>query len=173
MSFTQASEIAANFAQIITAIALIIAGIWSLINYYKNKRSNAAKWLHDLGQEFQFSDELKTGKFLLDFKYRETVEPLLSSLVFNQSSKLTEKQLLESIDIDKVLNQFEHLLFLQENGHITKQDLDTYFGYWIGLLKKKEHGVLRRYCTTFGYELLTKNSYPQGFDAHPEEYLII
>lgn len=173
MSIVEFSELASNFSELVTAIALLVAGGWSLKNYRRSKRIEAAKWLHDLGQEFQFSNDLEIGKFLLDFKYQETVEPLLSSLIFHWDKGLNDSQLKTSVELDKVLNQFEHLLFLQSNGHITKQDRDVYFGYWFGLLKDPKRGALRRYCANFGYDQLAKNFFPENHTNQTDEYLLV
>jgi len=173
MTLFEFSELASNFSELITAIALIVAGVWSLKNYLRSKRVEAARWLHELGQDFQFSDDLERGKFLLDFKYKEEVEPLLSSLIFHWTKGLTDEQLKGSVELDKVLNQFEHLLFLQANGHITDQDREVYFGYWFSLLKEKNRGVLRRYCANFGYDQLARNFFPKYHRYQTDEYLVV
>lgn len=173
MWLVENSEVAANISEIITALAIIFAGGWSLKTYYHNKRINAARWLHELGQEFQFSKDLEQGKFLLDFKYKEEVEPLLSSLIIHWNSGLSDSQLETSVELDKVLNQFEHLLYLQSNSHISEQDRDVYFGYWFGLLKKPERGVLRRYCANFGYNQLAESYFPEHHAKQTEEYILI
>ena len=173
MSLVEFSEIASNFSELITAVALIVAGGWTLKNYRRSKRIDAARWLHELGQDFQFSEDLERGKFLLDFKYKEEVEPLLSSLIFHWDKGLNDTQLKTSVELDKVLNQFEHLLFLQSNGHITEQDRDVYFGYWFGLLKDSNRGVLRRYCANFGYDQLADQYFPKHHSKQTEEYLLV
>lgn len=173
MTWLEISKLAANFAELITAVALILAGGWSLIGYLRAKRIDAAKWLHELGQDFQFSDDLEKGKFLLDFKYPEEVEPLLSSLIFHCNTGLTDEQLRVTVELDKVLNHFEHLLFLQSNNHITKKDRDVYFGYWFGLLKEPNRGVLRRYCENFGYNQLARGFYPKDHKVQKDEYLLV
>jgi len=66
MSLIEFSNLASNFSELITALALIVAGFWSLKNYRRSKRIDAAKWLHELGQEFQFSDDLDLGLRLLE-----------------------------------------------------------------------------------------------------------
>ena len=173
MSIFDFSVLASNFSELITAIALIIAGAWSLNTYHRSKRVEAAKWLHELAQTFQFSENLEQGKFLLDFKYQEVVEPILSMLIFHRNKDLNDAQRKISFEMDKVLNQFEHLLYLQSNGHISKQDRDVYFGYWFGLFAKPKFGVLRRYCANFGYNLLISSEFPDHHTIQLDEYILV
>ncbi len=167
------SDVASDLAEVVTALGIIFAGGWSLKNYYHNKRIIAARWLHELGQEFQFSKDLEHGKFLLDFKYKDEVEPLLSSLIFHCNEGLSDEQLKTTVELDRVLNQFEHLLCLQKNGHISDGDRKVYFGYWFGLLIKTERGVLRRYCSNFGYDQLAKSYFPEYHKQQKDEYLLV
>ncbi|AWL10649.1 hypothetical protein HMF8227_00141 [Saliniradius amylolyticus] len=173
ITYTDLFEMLAHIGEFITAFALIVAGVWALVNYRVNKQVEAARWLHELSQEFQFSDKLSNGKFLLDFRFREVVEPLLSTLIIYCNKGLKESDLKLSVELDRVLNQFEHLLFLESNGRITRAHLNAYFGYWFGLFKKPEYGTLRRYCHNFGYELIAQYCFPEGARAQREEYILV
>ncbi|MEM7083003.1 MAG: gamma-glutamylcyclotransferase family protein [Pseudomonadota bacterium] len=166
-------NVATQFADILTALALIVAGIWGVRNYRRVKRIDAAKWLHELGREFQTSPDMERGKILLDYQYRDRVEPLLSRLVIHWNEGLSEEDLSDILAIDKVLNEFEHLLYLEQYGHITRADRQTYFGSWFALFRQPHRGVLRRYCTNYGYTQLADQCLPEHHQTQADEYILV
>ncbi len=166
--FANWSTSVAHIAQVVTAAAIGIGGLWGLLNYQRSKRRDAAKWMHELSNRFQLGAEFDKGKLYFDFQYQDTVEPVYAAMVFGGNDALDKSEHETSIHIDRVLNYVEQLLYLEAEGHIKKKDRDAYFGYWIGLITRPDHGAVRRYCVNFGYDYLAKLT-----RAHEQEYLIL
>lgn len=162
------SKLAADLSQVTAGIAILFGSIGGLRAYYKTKRKEAAQWVFDVFQPFQIGDEFDTGKKLLDFEHQAVVEPLLGEMIFHDSPALDRASQDVSVHIDRVLNYLEHICYLEQEGMVTRQDRETYFGYWFSLLKRDNRGALRRYCVRFDY-----NNLAQFTQAHKEEYVLV
>ena len=150
------SEVAENVAGVITALAAIAAGFWTILMYQRSKRREAAQWMYEIFLKFQLAPEFDEPKQIFDFQYHDAVEPLHGALVAGSNAATSSDEWKTCHLIDRLLNLLEHLLYLSEAGHAKRSDCLAYFGYWFDLLSDPERGALRRYLVHFGYERLAR-----------------
>ena len=61
-----------------------------------------------------------------------------------------DQVLLEQLDM--LLNYFEHVIYLEQERHLTKQDRQAVFEYWFDLMQAPDRAAIRRYASWFGFE---------------------
>lgn len=148
-------------SQICFNIGAGFAGVWAVFQYVKTRRSNAVKWTQQLFEDFYILDHFNDGRNLLEYEYFEKVVPLLRMRVVDRDMSLTIEQRDRLADLDKLLNYFEHLLYLEQSALINKKDRKVFFEYWFGLLSEPDKGSLRRYLKNCGYERLADETLTQ------------
>ena len=146
----------------------IVAAVMGLITYNRAKRREAAQWLYEVFQKFQLAPEFDQAKKILDFRYREVVEPLHAALVASGNAAILSHEEETCHQIDRILNYLEHLLYLSDSNLVEWSDCSAYFQYWFDLILQPERGVLRRYLVRFGYDRLSRYA-----RASKDEYLLL
>lgn len=134
------------------AASALIAGLWAVYNYRKAKRAEAARWLQGLFKEFYTDPALITARELIEYDYRQTAEPLLQLRVTDRTVSLSKSERTTLRHLDLVLNYFEQVVYLEEEGHLERRDVDVFFQYWFDQLRLPDRATLRRYLATCGYE---------------------
>ena len=139
-------------ASILMAFGAILAGFWTIYNYKKTRRHEAAKWLKQLFDDFYSNCKYKETTRLLEYEYQTILGPLVERRITNKEIQLTsaEKEILSGLD--SFLNYFEFILYLKDESHMTIKDVEALFSYWFSILSKDECGGLRRYVSLYGFE---------------------
>jgi len=159
-----------NQVQIVFDVFILLGGVFAYVSYVRSKRLDALKWIHEVFEKFNFDPEFQKGKELLDFDYDTRVKPLVEAWVIEKNAAIPVDKRCDLLAIDQYLNHFEHLSYLKEEHQVYEEDLNAYFGYWLGLLSEPERGGVRRYLAHAGYERLA--SYTKAHDE-TVEYLFV
>ncbi len=161
-SYSHFAQIGIFCAETLTVIFLFIGGGWGIYNFYRTRQLKSAEWLHDLFQQFQLKEEFSNGKLYIRYEYIKITEPVLAKMIIHGDNSLKEDidknkdQREQALQIDRVLNILEHVLYLQSEKHITERGRNTYFEFWFKLIIRPDFGILRRYMVNFNYDLLSK-----------------
>ena len=144
------------FANVLLAAAAITAGAWAVYNFRKSRRLEAAKWLKELFSEFYIDDTFSNVRALFEYHYDDTLGPLIERRITDRDVPVSaeETQLLR--ELDTLLNYFEHLLYLEDENHLSTKDREAVFEYWFDLMSESPCGGLRRYAARFGFERLAR-----------------
>jgi gamma-glutamylcyclotransferase (GGCT)/AIG2-like uncharacterized protein YtfP len=145
----------AAIANVVLAIGASFAALRAVYLYKESKRNEAAHWLQGMFEQFYLSDEFLTGRSLLQYEYKDSVAPLLERRLTDRDVPQTSRQAEILHELDRLLNYFEWILYLEQNEHLAKDDRLALFRYWFDLMKHSDKGALRRYCATWDWELLS------------------
>lgn len=143
-----------SWTKIAVNIAAAGAGIWAIYTYRRSKRADASKWMYNLFNEFYTDDKFYWSRDTFEYHYPTIIAPLLELRVTDRYVQLDNKKVEELRNIDLLLNFFEHLLYLEEEGIIITRDREVFFDYWFSFFSYPQRGGLRRYFATCGYERL-------------------
>ncbi len=136
-------------------LGAIVAGIWTLFNYRKSRRAEAAHWLQGVFKDFYLEDRFRQIKLVIEYDYEERLAPLLERRLTNRDVPLSDEDTLLLEQLDMLLNYFEHVIYLEREGHMTKRDRHAVFEYWFDLMAADKAAAIRRYATRFGFERVT------------------
>jgi gamma-glutamylcyclotransferase (GGCT)/AIG2-like uncharacterized protein YtfP len=153
------------FGTVTLAGAAVFGGMWALYNYWKQRRIEAAHWVHDLFRDFYIADRYRDIKWqLIRPTYHGKIAPILERRLANRDLPLEddEDQLLR--DLDTLLNFFEHILYLESQRHLRKRDREAMFNYWISLLSAPDYAAVRKYLARFDYEQLAAQAGASDID---------
>jgi gamma-glutamylcyclotransferase (GGCT)/AIG2-like uncharacterized protein YtfP len=161
------------FANVMGAMASVTLAIGAVITarravrlYKDSKRTEAAHWLQGMFNQFYLSDEFRSARFLLEYEYKDSVAPLLERRLTDRDVPRTQRQAEILNELDRLLNYFEWILYLEHNQHLAQEDRLALFRYWFELMKHPDMGALRRYCATWDWERLSQEiNIWQGADA--------
>lgn len=140
-------------AQMLLALGAGSAALASAYTYWKSQRLVAARWMVETFHLFYSDDDVSRGRELLEYGNDSVVAPLCELRVLDRHVELSRAERANLRDLDLILNLFEQLLYLQNEGHLLDKDRRVFFEYWFGLLAEPERAALRRYLRNCGYEL--------------------
>src|SRR5690606_19870814 len=112
-------------------------------------------------EDFYVHDHFAEGRNLLEYEYANKVVPVLRMRVLDRDISLDDAFRTRLAHLDKLLNYFEHLLYLEKDGIINSKDRKVFFEYWFSLLSEPKHASLRRYLRKCGYERLANETRTQ------------
>lgn len=145
----------AAIANVVLAIGASFAALRAVYLYRESKRTEAAHWLQGMFEQFYLSNEFLTARALLQYEYKDSVAPLLERRLTDRDVPQTVRQAEILHELDRLLNYFEWILYLEHNEHLAKDDRLALFRYWFDLMKHSDKAALRRYCATWDWELLS------------------
>lgn len=127
----------------------IIAALWALVVYRRNRRLEQAKWLSTFYEKFYESDKYKEVRNLLDSQATEEIRVKVER---------------EESDFTDYLNFFEHVAIFARAKQLRIDDVEASFCYYLDCLKF--HESVREYINDAnkGYENL--KSYLESRNDH-------
>jgi hypothetical protein len=86
--------------QMLLGIGAIAAGWWTIFNYRRTRRHEAATWLQGVYKDFYLSDTFTSIRQVLEYHYVETAGPLLSRRILDREIPTTDSEevLLRELD---------------------------------------------------------------------------
>jgi hypothetical protein len=156
------------FGDVVLAVGAVATAAGALYSYWKTKRSEAARWLQGMFQDFYLNDRIRRIKQQLEYDYAEKIGPLLERRLTNRDIPVVDGDRTILDDIDTLLNYFEQVLYLEENDHVKRDDREAIFGYWFDLMGADARGSLRRYAAVWGWERLA-----HALTARRDEYIAV
>ena len=120
-------------------IVAIIAAIWALVVYRRNRRLEQAKWLSSFYEKFYERDTYKRVRELLDSPESDEVH----KMVENEDSAFTD-----------YLNFFEHVAIFAESKQLLSDDVEASFCYYLNRLENDEEVLNYINDPDKGYEKL-------------------
>jgi gamma-glutamylcyclotransferase (GGCT)/AIG2-like uncharacterized protein YtfP len=93
---------------------------------------------------------------LFEYSYQDKLASLIERRITNREIALTDDDVSILKELDTLLNYFEHVLYLENDGHMSNGDRQAVFEYWFELMLAPECGGLRRYIDTFGFERIER-----------------
>lgn len=154
--------------EMMLGVGALAAGFWSLYNYYRTRRFEAARWLQGVFRDFYLSSQFSGVRELLEYNYPERAGPLLERRITDRHVPITTEEMRVLQDLDTLLNYFEHVLYLEFERQISKRDRMAVFEYWFDILNAPERASIRRYCARFGWERVA-----EVLSAGPDEYVAV
>jgi gamma-glutamylcyclotransferase (GGCT)/AIG2-like uncharacterized protein YtfP len=126
--------------------------VWTVFNYRRGQRAEAARWLQGVFRDFYLEDRFRDIKLVMEYGYDTQLGPLLERRVTDAHVPATadEQALLEQLDM--LLNYFEHVIYLEQERHLAKRDRQAVFEYWFELMQAPDRAAIRRYAAWFGFE---------------------
>lgn len=158
-------------AELIFALGIVGGGLWGLYTYQKSRRMDAAEWINDLFRDFYLNDRFEEIRRGMEYDYDEEIRPLIEGRLTErdrQIKTLDEDDIELLAEVDDLLNYFEHIAYLEQEGHIKTRDKEAMFEYWFDLLNQKKFAAIRRYVSKFGFERVA-----DSLDAPEEDYVMI
>lgn len=140
------------FGNVLLGVGAVSAGVWTLLHYRRGRRAEAARWLQGVFRDFYLDDRFRDIKLEMEYHYSERLGPLLERRVTDAHVPVTadDQALLEQLDT--LLNYFEHVIYLEREGHLTTGDRKAVFEYWFDLMEAPDRAAIRRYAAWFGFE---------------------
>lgn len=157
-----------NVVHMLLGSAAVVGSIWAVFNYFKTRRYEAAKWLNELFREFYIEKTFKKVRLLFEYHYSDTLGPLIERRITDRQVSISKEEQDILTELDTLLNYFEHVLYLEEEQHLRKNDRLAVFEYWFGLLSSPSRGGLRVYISKYGYERIAK-----VLDCNKKDYLAL
>lgn len=145
------------FGNVLLAVSALVAGIWSVYHFWHTRRLDAAKWLKQLFTEFYIENKFVNIQDLLTYHYKDGLGSLIERRITDRHLPVSSHEIQLLRELDTLLNYFELLLYLEDQGHLSKSDRNVLFEFWFGLFLDPACGGLRRYVAKFGYERLAKS----------------
>lgn len=140
------------FGNVLLGIGALAAGAWALFNYQLARRATAASWLQGVFRDFYLSDRFVGIRATLEYDYVSDAGPLLERRVTDRDVPLTDSDRDLLFELDTLLNYFEHVLYLENEGQLRTLDRQAVFEYWFDVMCEPERGGLRLYVQRFGFE---------------------
>lgn len=158
-------------AELIFALGAVGGGIWGVYTYRKSKRTEAAEWINELFRDFYLNDRFEEIRRGLEYHYDEDIQDLIEGRLTERDRNmkpLDDEDIELLAQIDDLLNYFEHISYLEQEGHIKTEDKEAMFEYWFRLLDQPKFAAIRRYVSKFGFDRIT-----DSLDAPEEDYIMI
>lgn len=158
-------------AELIFALGAVGGGIWGVYTYRKSKRTEAAEWINELFRDFYLNDRFEEIRRGLEYHYDEDIQNLIEGRLTERDRNmkpLDDEDIELLAQIDDLLNYFEHISYLEQEGHIKTEDKEVMFEYWFRLLDQPKFAAIRRYVSKFGFDRIT-----DSLDAPKEDYIMI
>lgn len=161
------TELLQGLGQPVAILGAALAALWAVYSYRKTRRAAAARWVRELYEQLYTEPALLTGRELLEYDYDRRLRFLFEIRVADRYIQLSDEQREDLRIVDRVLNFFEQLIYLEEEGHITERDRRVFFEYWFDVLADSTKPALHRYLARCGYEHLTR-----ALRIHTEDYIV-
>lgn len=137
-----------------TALIGLAAGVWTLLNNKRNRRAEAAHWVREIFRDFYLDERFDEIKETMEYDYGGTLGPLLEQRLTNPDLPVDSEETHLLRQLDMFLNYFEHLLYLEEEGHFSKRDQQAVFRYWFKLMRTPERAAVQRYVDHYEFKRL-------------------
>jgi gamma-glutamylcyclotransferase (GGCT)/AIG2-like uncharacterized protein YtfP len=144
------------FGQMLLGAGAVTAGFWSLFNYRRNRRSDAARWLTDVFRDFYLEDRFEHVRHVLEYEFEDVAGPLLERRITDRHVAVSGEDLRLLKELDDLLNYFEYVLYLEQEKHLARSDRQAVFEYWFDVLCADERASIRRYSAYFGFERVAR-----------------
>jgi gamma-glutamylcyclotransferase (GGCT)/AIG2-like uncharacterized protein YtfP len=156
------------FGNVLLGVGAVTAGVWTVFNYQRARRAEAARWLQGVFRDFYLEDRFRDIKLVIEYRYDTLLGPLLERRVTDSHVPATadEQALLEQLDM--LLNYFEHVIYLEQERHLTKDDRQAVFEYWFDLMQAPDRAAIRGYAAWFGFERVA-----YALDCQTEDYVAV
>ncbi len=142
-------------SQLFIAVSIFGGGIWALWVYANSRRSEAVVLIRNLFQDFYLSHQFDRIRSMIEYDYDKLFERILIKRTSNRDLSLSEDERIVLRELDGLLNYFEALLLLEEQGRMRKSDRIALFEYWFDLFSHDEKAALRRYVL-LGFERVAR-----------------
>jgi len=152
------------FGNVLLGTGAVTAGLWTVFNYWKNRRSEAARWLQGVFRDFYLDNRFEHVRHVLEYEFDESAGPLLERRITDRHVEVGTDELRLLKELDDLLNYFEYVLYLEGQGHIKKSDRQAVFEYWFEIMSANERGALRRYSSFFGFERIAEELATSNID---------
>jgi hypothetical protein len=139
-------------------ITILFGGIWALVSARRLRKMEAARWLHQMNQDFYKHQEFDRIRIDFERNFSGTVGRILQVQILQGTDVLDDKDLTYAVQLDNYLNYFENLLYLVECNHLTRRDLEAMYAYWLSLFSLDKNAAVRVYAATFGYERVARQA---------------
>jgi gamma-glutamylcyclotransferase (GGCT)/AIG2-like uncharacterized protein YtfP len=149
-------------------VGAVLGGLWALYNYHRTRRYEAARWLQGVFKDFYLSGRFDEVRELLEYGYPERAGPLLERRITDRHVPITAEETGLLLELANLLNHFEHVLYLEQERHLSLKDRQAVFEYWFDIMNAPERAALRRYVARFGFERLAK-----ALSAGASEYVAV
>lgn len=137
-----------------TALIALAAGVWTLLNNKRNRRTEAARWVREIFRDFYLDERFDAIKETMEYDYGRTLGPLLEQRLTNPDLPLDNEETDLLRQLDMFLNYFEHLLYLEGEGHFSERDQQAVFRYWFKLMRTPEREAVRLYVRRYEFKRL-------------------
>lgn len=144
------------YSGLLVALVLLVTAGWAAYTYSKSRRSERARWLHDVFTDVYFSDRFQTVKNVLEYRYDDDFAELLERRMNDRHVPITVEQEAVLDQLDNFLNYIEHVLGLEQRGLMSRRERLVIFDYWPNIIQIADRfSALRRYIAMSGYELIS------------------
>jgi hypothetical protein len=133
-------------------LAAVGGGAAALYNYYQSRQHEAAIWLQGIYKDFYLAGTFTTIRKVLEYHYKETVDPLLLQRIDHPYESTTPAEEALLCELDTLLNYFEYILFLENEHRFSKKDRQAMLRYWLKLMR--QHDSLKCYAVKFNFTLV-------------------
>jgi hypothetical protein len=141
--------------QMMVGAAAVGGSFWAVRLFKASRRLEAARWLDGIFRDFYVNESFADVRWLLARRtFLREVAPILEHSMEDASDILNEEAARTLHRIDRLLNFFEHLLYMEAEGNLPIKAREAFFGYWFGLMSSEPYAPLRRYVESYGYEYL-------------------
>ena len=154
--------------QTLLGIGAVAGGLWAIYNFRRTRRLEAARWLQGVFRDFYLATTFKDVRELLEYNYPELAGPLLERRITDRHVPISTQEMRLLQDLDTLFNYFEHVLYLEYEGQITRNDRQAVFAYWFDIMSEPDRASVRRYAAKFGFERVTK-----ALEANTPEYVAV
>ena len=134
-----------------------VAGTWTFVNRRKDRRAEAARWVREIFRDFYLDERFDEIKSTIEYDYPETLEPLLEQRLTSPHLPVGAQEIRLLGQLDMFLNYFEHLLYLEEEGHFSERDQQAVFRYWFDLMRSPQRAAVQRYVAQYEFRRLASS----------------
>jgi hypothetical protein len=142
-------------SQAVLAVAVISGGIWGLYTYAQGQRAQRGQWLSNIFADFYCKYSFRNVRATFEHDYDGTLGPLVQQRVTDRELPTTEDEIALLMELDNLLNYFENILYLEEQGLLRKKERLALFQYWFDLLCADECGGIRHYINRSSWQRVT------------------
>jgi ADP-heptose:LPS heptosyltransferase len=147
-----ASNAWSAIGQMLLGAGAIFGAWWAIYNYIQSRRHDAAIWLQGIYRDFYLADRFTKIRQILEYHFKEQVDPLLLKRISDPSSSTTPVEEALLCELDTLLNYFEYILFLEDEHHFSPKDRQAMLKYWLNLMNR--HQSLKSYVSEFHFTLV-------------------
>jgi hypothetical protein len=130
---------------LVTAVVAVIGLIGGVLTYRRDVKTKQTEWLYRLFEKFYETGDYKVMRRLLDNPSSDQLAELEASIAAPGTSDQEE-------DLVDYLNFFEFICNLQQDGRMTRKDVDALFNYYLNCLAAQP--MVTKYVSMNGFEAL-------------------